>query len=182
MGLKEQLIEDRKNAQLASEASAQQRKENKAAVEKFTAEKQIEVDNLTRLTKEKLVPFLEVVNEIKLDKKGEIKIKTGGPFVTGSRADNVEEYSEPYVEVWLYKELSSSSSPSCYDSYTYFNLKLKINRDKNITIMGASDYKEYALVDMNDENYKEIIENEILTLIHNGSCIGSGGGEMDRGI
>jgi hypothetical protein len=160
MNLKERLSELQMENKQQSETWASERSEKEALEVKGKAEEQITLDNWALIAKEKLQPYLEVVNEMELRNQGEISIDKE------PRTKLRDSVKDAYVAANLKINLGSQYS----DEARGFRLQLRLKNGDEVMVFGGSERNLVAQIRFEDENFGKKIEDAILALIQGGGC------------
>lgn len=194
MSLQERLQGIKRREKIEADRSIADAANKKTLRGQAEREKKEEIDRLGSTASQKLLPFVQIVNNELFKGEGKVGVSKFGPFLN----ENGEEYSEPYVVVYLAKHIRTASSPGYHDSSSGFALALSLNREGTVEISGGARIiteaplydsgttvgkeeevfvsgKTIARADLGSSEATQQIENGIVAAIENGDCYWSEG-------
>jgi hypothetical protein len=129
--------ENAKNTAASETAESEHARKAKSIQEELTI--------MAQEASEVLEPILDVVNEERFNRKGNVEVHSFGPFLKGT-----DEYMQPYVDAVL-------GEPD-----TQFMLRLRLDRARCVKVLGTNESIALGTVKLNEGGVPQKLEEAIL--------------------
>ena len=169
MDFKDRLMDTGMQIRQAEAERAKKLAVEKKPPEKIPQEEDSQRGRLERIASNKLIPYLNKVNEVVLFGKGDIKVHNEIP----DSDEDVSGSNDAYLHVRLQGEYGAwLDMVSSLGGTTYFGLSLKMNKDGDVRLLGGAKEEESddLVVSIDDPDFKSKIEDALISLVKSGEC------------